>query len=93
MNELDKIRSKSKNFTKIIILEFAYCSIIYSFYKILSVQENIIYWVYLFLILALPFVLNIYLYLNHKKNTDFVQSSNIIIIQILLFIFSFKFLI
>jgi hypothetical protein len=93
MNELDKIKTKSKSFSKIIILEFAYCSLTYCLYKIFPFKGHILYWIYIFILVAIPVTFNTYLYLNYKKKADFLQANNILIIQILLLIFTFKFLI
>jgi hypothetical protein len=94
MNELDKIRLKSKNFTKMLVLEFTYCSFLFfGGYKILSIQLISFFWFYIFLLICFPFVFNTYFYLKSKKNLDLLESNNIIIVQILVLIFSFKFLI
>jgi hypothetical protein len=93
MNELEQIKKKSKSFSKIIILEFAYATFIYSLYKILSIKDSQTYWLYISILFIPSLMTNIYLYLKYKKNADFVQSNNILVIQILLAIFSFKFLV
>ncbi len=93
MNEIEKVRKQSKNLTKIIIIEFAYCSILYFIFKAFVKQSNLINCIYLGMLLILPLVFNIYLYLKSKKNTSLLEKNNLIIVQILIFMFSFKFLI
>jgi hypothetical protein len=93
MNKLGKIKTKQKSFSKIIILEFAYCSFVYCLYKIFPFKGDILFWLYIFILIAIPVTFNAYLYLNYKKKADFVQANHILIIQILLLIFTFKFLI
>ena len=42
MEEVDRLRMKSKNLAKIIIVEFAYCSFLYFAYKAFLNQTNLI---------------------------------------------------
>lgn len=91
--EQNHIKTKFKNFTKIIVLEIAYCSILYLVYNVLLLHTNIINLVYLTLLFAFPFFLNIYLFISYKRKADTIQTNNIVIIQILVLFFCLKFLI
>ena len=93
MNEIDKIRVKSKNFAIVLVLEFGYCSFLFLNYKLAAIQSKWLFGLYLLLLIALPLAVNISLYLRNKKNLDLIQANNIIIAEILILIFSFKFLI
>lgn len=91
--EIKKLKEKSRNFAVILVLEFAYCFLFYVLYATLALKSVLSFWFYGFVLLVLPLVLNVYLYLKNKKNIDSIQANNIIIIQILLFLFAFRFLI
>ena len=67
VNEIDKIREKSKKLAKLIIAEFAYCSILYFIYKCFLKQANTTDLIYLLLLVLLPLAFNIYLYFRSKK--------------------------
>ena len=90
---LDKIRLQSKNFSKLVISEFAYCSILFFMYKVSALQSNLIFGFYIGLLIIFPLIINSFLYFKSKKNVDLLNASNIVIAQILILIFSFKFLI
>jgi hypothetical protein len=93
MDEINKIRVKSRNLSKIIIVEFAYCALLYFVYKVYIIQSDLTSWIYLGLLIVLPLVFNLYLYLKNKKNSDWLEANNLIIVQILILMFSFKFLV
>lgn len=92
-NELDKLRSKSKIFSKILIWEFAYCSFLFFIHKVSALHSNLIFGLYLCLLVSLPLIFNSFFYFKSKKNMDLLQANNIVIAQILILIFSLKFLI
>ena len=91
MIEIEKI--KSKNLTKVIIAEFAYCSFLYFGYKVFLKQSNLVDVIYLGLLIILPFVFNLFLYFRSKKSLNFIDPHSLVIVQILILFYSFKFLI
>jgi len=93
MNEIQTIRIKSKNLAKVIIAEFAYCSFLYFGFKVFLIQSNFIDILYLGLLIILPFVFNLFLYFKTKKSSKFIDAHNLVIVQILILFYSFKFLI
>ena len=93
MNEIETIKIKSKNLAKVIIAEFAYCSFLYFGYKVFLKKSNLIDIIYLGLLIVLPFVFNMFLYFRSKKNSNFIDAHNLVIVQILILFYSFKFLI
>ena len=93
MEELNKIRIKSKNITKIIIIEFTFCTLLYFTDKVFFKQSNLINCIYLGLLVVLPLGCNSYMYFWSKKKTDFIEANNLIIVQILVLFYSCKFLI
>ncbi len=93
MDGINKIRVKSRNLTKIIIVEFAYCALLYFVYKVYILQSSITHSIYIGLLIVLPLVFNLYLYLENKKKSIWLEANNLIIVQILILMFSIKFLI
>ena len=93
MNEIQTIRIKSKNLAKVIIAEFAYCFFLYFGFKVFLRQSNFIDILYLGLLIILPFVFNLFLYFKTKKSSQFIDAHNLVIVQILILFYSFKFLI
>lgn len=92
MNEIDKIRTYSKNFTKIIVLEFFYCSILFFLKKIFIIQSVLTNRIYIILLIIIPIIFNVFLYLRNKKKERLIETNYVIIIQILVLYYSFKFL-
>lgn len=91
--EQNYIKDKFKKFTKITVLEIAYCSTLYLVFNVLLLHTDIIYLVYLTLLFTFPFFLNIYLFIRFKRKEDTIQTNNIVIIQILVLLYCIKFLI
>lgn len=92
MNELDNLRAKSRQFTKIIILEFAYCSLLYFVFKVFLPQSGWIRLLYLILLILPPFIYNIACYMKNKRNSDGYLANNAVMIQVLVVIFILRFL-
>ena len=90
---MEDIRLKSRNLTKILIVEFAYCSILYFAYNVFIIKSKATAFIYVALLIILPFILNIYIYLRSKKKSNVIDANYAIIVQILVLIFSVKFLI
>ena len=88
--EVNKIRIKSKFFSRLLILEAAYCSVWYMFFAICISKSKFLFSACLSVLIILPFLLNVYVYRKSIKNQDYIQANNVIIIQILIFFLLFK---
>ena len=91
-NDMFNQKGNSKNFTKIIVLEIAFCSILFFIFNVLLIHNTLLHWIYLVLLFAFPLTINIYLYINFKK-VNSSQCNDIAIIQMLVLLFCIKFLI
>ena len=93
MTEIDNIRKKFRHSSKIMVAEFAYCALLFFVYHACFLPSKRMAVFYVFLLIALPLGLNVYIYLKNRKIPDVILASQAVITQILILIFSFKFLI
>ena len=92
-NEILNLKANSKKFTKIIVFEIAYCSILFFVFKVFLIQNLFTNWIFLTLFFTIPAAFNVNLYINFPKKNNTSEANNVVVIQLLLLLFTFKFLI
>jgi|GEM_PF-5260983 len=87
--ELQAIKSNSKHFTKVIVLEFTYCILVFSCFlfikgNIIKDYQNLIPLVYLIFLFVIPLAFNLYQIFKFRKQLEYGKSSNYSITAILM---------
>lgn len=92
-NEILNLKANSKKFTKIIVLEIAYCSILFFVFKVFLIQNPLINWIFLTLLLTIPAACNVNLYIRYLNKNNTSAANNVVVIQLLILLFTCKFFI
>jgi predicted permease len=91
MEQLKEMRAQSNQFAKILILEIGFCAALYFAFTYFLMLG--LYLVYLFILFAVPLAYNIYLYRSAVKKRNAMGRHYAIIAQVLVLLFTCKFLI
>ena len=92
-NEILNLKANSKKFTKIIVLEIVYCSILFFVFKVFLIQKPSINWIFLTLLLTISAACNVNVYIKYNNKNNTSGANNVVVFQLLLLLFTFKFLI
>jgi hypothetical protein len=102
LSELNKVKSTSKHFSKIVILEFGYCFVIYFSFKLLpflnhktlDIQNALTeILIYLSLLYALPLIYNVFKIIQSRRIGEYGKLNNYILCEFLIIILVYKFLV
>lgn len=89
---IDTVRANSKHLSNLLLLEFAYCILLFTSKTFFLEDLTVVKIAYLLLILPVPIVFNIFCYLNFKRKTEFEKANNFLIVGILLIMLTTTFL-
>lgn len=94
MEEIKKVKLNSKHFTRILILEFLYCLVVFFCFNLIPFQKSLdigrainIIFIYYAIILILPTGYNILQIIKAKRSNDYGKISNHFIVEILVIFF------
>ena len=90
MEELEKVKLNSKEFTIILLIEYSYCLAVYFCFTLIPFQKSVdirraikLALIYYAISLITPTIFNILQIIKTKRKKDYGKLSNYIITQIL----------
>lgn len=91
MKNLEKVKLNSKEFTKILLIEYSYCLAIYFSFTLIPFQKSLdigraikFILIYYAITLIIPTIFNVVQIIKAKRNNDYARISNYLIIQTLI---------